>query len=258
MFFARRLRMPCLFCQRACHIRKAQRFIANQLAITLRQSNASLQPRGCRVRQQRRFRGVHIHRRGDRRFQGVGLGSAGKFRLQRFTNDGFGLERLAEKLLGDLRHLLLLLRNCADRNHRRGRADANDWMFRTRTDPANEQSHVRTLTTAIGVQFVENQETDLVVNCLAQSSLPATSQQQLQHHVICEENVRRLCLQFVTAGFVLLPREFRKADGKFLATTRDADNSRRNAEVPPPANSPARSTDKRSLPSLRSAWGFQT
>ena len=90
-------------------------------------------------------------------------------------------------------------------------------MFRTRPDSADEQAHIRSLTTAIGVQLIENQESDLVVDGLSQSSLPATREQQLQHHVICEENVRRFSFQFVTAGFVFLPCKFCKANGKFFA-----------------------------------------
>ena len=93
-------------------------------------------------------------------------------------------------------------------------------MFRARPDSANEHTHVRPLATAICVQLIENQKFDLIVDCLSQISLPAAREQQLQHHVICEENVRWFSFQFVTPGFVFLPGEFRKANGKFFAMTR--------------------------------------
>src|SRR6266545_1551689 len=90
-------------------------------------------------------------------------------------------------------------------------------MLGASPNSANEQAHVRTLTTTIRVQLIKNQKANFVVDCLSQSSLPPAREEQLQHHVVREENVRRFNFQFLATSEVFLAGELCKSNREFLS-----------------------------------------
>src|SRR5262249_1210613 len=56
--------------------------------------------------------------------------------------------------------------------------------------PANEQGHISTLATAIRMQFIEDEELESLRG-LDEVFLPRPREQEFQHHIVCQEDIRR-------------------------------------------------------------------
>src|SRR5262245_10321397 len=57
--------------------------------------------------------------------------------------------------------------------------------------PANEQCHISTLATAIRMQFIKDEELESLCG-LDEIFLSRSREEELQHHIVCEEDIRRV------------------------------------------------------------------
>src|SRR6266545_2341538 len=79
-------------------------------------------------------------------------------------------------------------------------------------DAADEHSHVRPLTASIGVEFVEDEKAQVLVNGIAYSTFPHAGQEQFQHHVVRQEYLGRPFTHLLARRFPLLPRVLAEGD----------------------------------------------
>ena len=87
--------------------------------------------------------------------------------------------------------------------------------------PPHQERHIRTLTATVGVQFIENQEfqspgvaDDLLVEWIL------TGEDVLQHHVVREQDVRRVVLDLFPFLIALLARVAREGDPGAIGVTK--------------------------------------
>lgn len=112
---------------------------------------------------------------------------------ERLADHVLGPDLGAEQLPGDGGHLPPLLGQCPGRAEGGRRAHALEPRGRGRVPhPADQHGHVRPLPPAVGVQFVEHQELE-PPGRLDQLAVAGPGQDQLQHHVVGEQDVGRLC-----------------------------------------------------------------
>ena len=177
-----------------------------------RDAEARLHPHCQRVFPERRVGDV-------RPYSGIdGFADARLYRVCGGGRIGDALERLGddvalgnlgpEKLRSHARdHAVLVFEGFLARHRCRG-ADAQELPgLEPLTDPAHEQRHVRTLTAAVRVQLVQDQEAQAlaVANDLAVELL-LPRHQELQHHEVGEKDVRGLACNPLPLALVVLPR----------------------------------------------------
>ena len=154
-----------------------------------------------------------------RRYAGIdGLAEARPDRVGGSGRNGDAIERLGDDVaLGDpapeeLRshtrdHAALVIERSLARHRGRG-ADAQELPgLEPLADPAHQQRHVRTLAAAVRVQFVQNQE----AQARAVADDPAVDlllprHEELEHHEVGEEDVRRVVRDPSPLVRILLPR----------------------------------------------------
>ena len=94
----------------------------------------------------------------------------------------------------------------APARHRGRRADADDVVAAERlAAAADQQRDVRALATAVGVQLVEDQERE-PLGRPHQRAVLAAGEQQLEHHVVGEQDVRRVAADRLALLALLLAR----------------------------------------------------
>lgn len=133
--------------------------------------------------------------------------------LQRLSDDLRSIERNTKKRFGNLGYFTLLLFGGATAGHGGRGADADDVVAAEGEAAApDQQSNVRTLSAAVGMQFVENEEAHTLRGA-NQFAVLAAGEQQLQHHVVGEEEVRWITTNHLLFDNLLLTRISGKADG---------------------------------------------
>ena len=111
-----------------------------------------------------------------------------------------------EQLRGDLRHLLPPVGAAALGGHGGRRADAPHVRRRAGVlDPADQHRHVRTLPAPVGVQLVEDEELQPLGHPDQRPPVIGPGEHQLQHHVVGQQDVRRVRADTVPVLLVLLP-----------------------------------------------------
>ena len=126
----------------------------------------------------------------DRRIREVDLlGRA----LQRFVDDLVRREIHAEQGLGHFRDFEppIVAAAAAVARHGGGRADADDVVAEGVATAPDEHRDVGALTAAIGVQLVEHEEPEAPGGS-HEFAVLAAREQQLQHHVVREQDVGRI------------------------------------------------------------------
>ena len=111
--------------------------------------------------------------------------------FQRFADDLLGREVHAEQRPGHLGDLDPLVFAAAAARHGGGRADADNVVAEGVAAPADEHRNVGALAAAIGVQLVEHEEPEPPGGS-HQLAVLAAREQQLQHHVVREQDVGRI------------------------------------------------------------------
>ena len=87
------------------------------------------------------------------------------------------------------------------------------WPPKARRQRRISKRHIRTLAAAVGVQFVENEKTQ-PLRSTHQLAVLAAGEQQFQHHVVGEQDVRRIAPNRLTLRPFFLPRVAGKANGR--------------------------------------------
>ena len=124
--------------------------------------------------------------------------------LQRLADDLGGIEGDAEQQLGDLGDLALLLFRGPATGHGGRGADTGDVVTTKRLTAAPDQEgHIGALAPAVGVQLVEDQEPQPLRRS-HQFAVLGAREQQLQHHVVGEQDVRRVAADRLTGLALLL------------------------------------------------------
>ena len=135
------------------------------------------------------------------------------------VDDGIWTHRFTEEFGSNFRH------GCVSRfiilgiRHRCRRADAQNLFLARKPvlDPTNQHGHIRTLTAAICVEFIENQE--LQTMCVLDYRLIEpilTSQQEFKHHEVCEQYIRLEVRNFLPPRFSFLTGVARKSWPQFF------------------------------------------
>ena len=137
----------------------------------------------------------------DRGVRGIDFGSCA---FQRLADDLFRREIHAEQGLGHFRDFEPLVFAAAAARHGGGRADADDVVAECVAAAANEHRDVGALTPAIGMQLVEHEEPEPLGGPHQFAVLDAR-EQQLQHHVVREQDVRRIAPNRLAGLSPLLP-----------------------------------------------------
>ena len=75
-------------------------------------------------------------------------------------------------------------------HHGSGGAYRCDGGFATATDPPDEHPDIGSLTTPIGMEFVENEEAEGSVDRIPNLPLTMPGKQKFKHHIVRQENVR--------------------------------------------------------------------
>ena len=128
-------------------------------------------------------------------------------RTQRLADHRLRLDGRAEEAAGDARHLgPLLVVRARPRERRRG-ADALDVRrLAGVADPANEEGDVGTLPAAVGVQLVEHEVREALRRA-DERLVVRTREDVLEHHVVRQEDVRRMRADLLALLVVLLAGE---------------------------------------------------
>lgn len=71
-------------------------------------------------------------------------------------------------------------------------------------EPADEQCHVSTLTAPVGVELVEDEKVESACHGDQGATVVGPGEHQLQHHVVGEQDIRRVVAQLLASAFVLL------------------------------------------------------
>ena len=142
--------------------------------------------------------------------------------FQRFADDLLGREVHPEQGLRYLRHLAPLILAAPAAGHRGRGADADDAAAGCGAvagggavadgvaAAADEHRDVGPLAAPIGVQLVEDEEPE-ALGGPHQCAVLAAREQQLQHHVVGQEDVRRIVANGLAGGASFLPRVAREA-----------------------------------------------
>ena len=119
------------------------------------------------------------------------LGGSGSA-LQGLADHSVGADHGPEKVARHLGDLLTLLVEAALAGERRRGADALEALGPTGvTHPPAQEGHVRALASAVGVQLVEDEEAQ-ILGLGDELALVGPGQDQLQHHVVREQDVGRI------------------------------------------------------------------
>ena len=137
----------------------------------------------------------------NRGVRGIDLGGRA---LQRFADDLFRCEVHPEQGLGHSRHFKALIFAAAAARHGGGRADADDVVAEGVAAAADEHRDVGALAAAIGVQLVEHEKPEPLGGS-HQLAVLASGEQQLQHHVVREQDVRRIASDRLARRSSFLP-----------------------------------------------------
>ncbi|OQC03536.1 MAG: hypothetical protein BWX80_02763 [Candidatus Hydrogenedentes bacterium ADurb.Bin101] len=120
-------------------------------------------------------------------------------------------------------HFPLLVFRGAAGGHGGGGTDANHILTaEVEAAPANEEGHIGALASAIGVQFVKHQEPQ-APGRPDQGTVFIAGEQQFQHHVVCEQDIRRVGADRLALVLFLLAGITGETDGllPFLITPPD-------------------------------------
>jgi hypothetical protein len=78
------------------------------------------------------------------------------------------------------------------RRHGGGRADAlNVRRAAGIAEPPHQEGHIRTLPATVGMQFVQHQKLE-AGSCLDQGPFPRPGEDKFEHHIVGQQNVRRI------------------------------------------------------------------
>ena len=126
---------------------------------------------------------------------------------KRFHNDVFCLNFAAEQLGGYVGNFLLLLGKSARACQRCRCADALERVLdssKGNAQATDQHSHVRALSATIGMQFVKYKKLQ-IGSGLYQLALIRPGQDQFQHYIVGQENIRRIIKNFLSGLFSFLP-----------------------------------------------------
>jgi hypothetical protein len=101
-------------------------------------------------------------------------------------------ERASEHDRGDLANLFALGSGASNRHHSRGRANAGDVLLALCADTPDEHSNIRALAAPVGMEFVEYEEAKILVDRISDWSLLDPRQQELEHHVVGQQDMGRV------------------------------------------------------------------
>ena len=142
----------------------------------------------------------------DRRVRGVDLR---RRTLQRLAYDLPGREVHPEQGLRYARHLAALLRAAPAAGHRGRGADAEGAVAEGVAAAADEHRDVRALAAPVGMQLVEDEEPETLCGP-HQRAVLAAREQQLQHHVVRQKDIRRIAANRLAFVAPFLPRVARE------------------------------------------------
>ena len=126
------------------------------------------------------------------------------FAPQTFTHHVIGLDCDAKKLRGQRGHLPLLFGESVRSSDRRRSSDALEILVGHQlAQPTHEHGDIAALPTAIGVEFVQHEELQSGSH-LHELVLVRPREDQFEHHVIREQNIRGLLQDFLSGLNVIL------------------------------------------------------
>ena len=132
--------------------------------------------------------------------------------LQGFVHDVVCVNPGTENLRCHFRHCPVLFRPFGGGGHRGGRPDADQVVrFQLRAEAADKERDIGALTAAIRMEFVEHQELKPLA-VLYDRAIGRTHEDEFQHHVVREQDVRRIRAEHLTLGLGFLPRVARHGE----------------------------------------------
>ena len=135
--------------------------------------------------------------------------------LQRFANDVFGRNGDTEEFGRHLGHRLPLLLIGAAGGHRCTGADTQEIRVAAPLpQAAHQHGHVGPLAATVGVQLVQHQKLQLGHRPVHKDPLVGSGEHQLQHHVVGQEDVRRIVYDRLLLFQALLTGIAGKTDGE--------------------------------------------
>ena len=156
--------------------------------------------------------------RGDRAREGLEDGRRGEIQFGGGTFEGFADDLRgggwgAEERLRDGGDLAFLIFGGAFAGHRGRRADADDLVAaKGEAAAADQQSHIRSLPAAVGMEFVEDEKAEPLGGA-DQRAVLIPGQEQFEHHVVGQQDVGRIVPDGFTRFLFFLSRETGEAYG---------------------------------------------
>ncbi len=168
------------------------------------QTEPGLHPAGQRIPRQRVVRAGR--RRHPQPLGGYGPGCLVGRPDQGLADDPLRQHRRTEQPAGHPGHLAPLVLPGALGGHGRRGADALEGLRGAAglTHAADQERHVRALPASVGVQLVEDQELQPLGHADQAGPVVRPGQHQLQHHVVGQQDVRRILAQLATVLVGLL------------------------------------------------------
>ena len=141
--------------------------------------------------------------------------------LESLLDHLIGRHIVAEQGGGRCRHLALPVGSGLAARHRRRRADADHIVAAgSESAASDEQRDIGALPAPIGVELIEDQKPEPAGGS-HQLAILAARQQELQHHVVGEKDVRRIGPDLSPLGLPLLPGVTREAHRRFAVARRE-------------------------------------
>ena len=92
--------------------------------------------------------------------------------------------------------------------------NAADRLLALSRDAPDEQGDVRTLPSTVGVKLIKNEVPEMLENGISNGPLLHPSEQELKHHVVGEDNVRRVFAHGLPPVFLFLAGVLAEENGK--------------------------------------------
>ena len=118
--------------------------------------------------------------------------------------------------IGDFCPLVGKVAGCI-RNHGGRSADADHLLGTVGADSPDQHGNVCSLAATIGVEFVKDQKTEIFVDAIPDRAFTDPGQQQFQHHVVGEQDLRRILPHLCTGILTFLAGVLAESDRELLA-----------------------------------------
>lgn len=145
------------------------------------------------------------------------IAESARNRPQRFLDNLVCSKRAPEKGRRDFGDFGLSFPRSSAARHRGRCSDTHNIVPAFRLDAPDQHSNIRALPAAERMQFVEGDILKIIKNRVPDRHIAAPGEHQLKHHIIRQQNMRRILAHFIAPVFVLLPRKLPERNRKLPA-----------------------------------------